>query len=155
MSILWFGLVLFGILSVAFTVYALILLGRCSCLPELSDPGSTFPAEENSVSLNLSPYSSSTFKYKKGRVNTETQTAHGTECVVCLSVFEDEEYVRQLPICRHSFHALCIDKWLYSHSDCPICRRPIHRMDYDDVASASKLAAGSSMDSQLDIRISF
>ncbi|XP_068345392.1 E3 ubiquitin-protein ligase ATL41-like [Pyrus communis] len=44
------------------------------------------------------------------------------ECAVCLSMLEDEEMARLLPNCKHSFHAECIDKWLNSHTTCPICR---------------------------------
>nr|GEU57478.1 photosystem II PsbX [Tanacetum cinerariifolium] len=47
------------------------------------------------------------------------------ECSVCLSVFEEGEEVRKLPRCNHSFHASCIDMWLYSHFDCPLCRAPV------------------------------
>ncbi|MBA0650453.1 hypothetical protein Goklo_017871, partial [Gossypium klotzschianum] len=49
------------------------------------------------------------------------------ECVVCLLGFEDDEVVRQLHRCKHSFHAPCIDMWMYSHSICPICRTPVDR----------------------------
>ncbi|KAJ4845300.1 hypothetical protein Tsubulata_037763, partial [Turnera subulata] len=48
-------------------------------------------------------------------------------CVVCLTCFEDEEYLQQLPGCRHSFHSPCIDMRLYSHSDCPVCRTPVNQ----------------------------
>lgn len=44
------------------------------------------------------------------------------ECAVCLSMLEDQEMARILPNCKHKFHAECIDKWLSSHSTCPICR---------------------------------
>lgn len=43
-------------------------------------------------------------------------------CAVCLSEFEDGEELRTMPECMHSFHAPCIDMWLYSHRSCPICR---------------------------------
>ncbi|KAK2999883.1 hypothetical protein RJ639_023604 [Escallonia herrerae] len=46
----------------------------------------------------------------------------GLECVICLSKFEDSEILRLLPKCRHAFHLNCIDKWLESHSSCPLCR---------------------------------
>ncbi|CAH2080546.1 unnamed protein product [Thlaspi arvense] len=46
----------------------------------------------------------------------------GLECVVCLSTFEQSEVLRLLPKCRHAFHMSCIDKWLQSHSSCPLCR---------------------------------
>nr|KAK3010181.1 hypothetical protein RJ639_010766 [Escallonia herrerae] len=50
---------------------------------------------------------------------------HGLECVICLSVFEDEDVGRKLPKCNHGFHVECIDMWLHSHSTCPICRAPV------------------------------
>lgn len=43
-------------------------------------------------------------------------------CAVCLSDFEEGEILRTLPECMHSYHAPCIDMWLYSHSNCPMCR---------------------------------
>ncbi|XP_057969049.1 RING-H2 finger protein ATL39-like [Malania oleifera] len=49
----------------------------------------------------------------------------GGDCAVCLSPFEDGEEVRRLPRCQHSFHAPCIDMWLYSHPDCPLCRSAV------------------------------
>lgn len=47
---------------------------------------------------------------------------NGLECAVCLSLFEDKEKGRKLPECGHGFHVECIDMWLSSHSNCPICR---------------------------------
>ncbi|RDY06288.1 RING-H2 finger protein ATL2, partial [Mucuna pruriens] len=47
------------------------------------------------------------------------------ECVICLSPFENGEVGRCLPKCGHAFHLNCIDMWLTSHSNCPICRAPI------------------------------
>lgn len=43
-------------------------------------------------------------------------------CSVCLNEFKDGEAVRVLPECLHTFHVPCIDMWLYSHSNCPLCR---------------------------------
>lgn len=45
-------------------------------------------------------------------------------CVVCLSEFEEGEELRTLPHCMHSFHVPCIDMWLNSHMNCPLCRLP-------------------------------
>ena len=42
--------------------------------------------------------------------------------VICLSAFEGGEVGRCLPKCGHGFHVECIDMWLSSHSNCPICR---------------------------------
>ncbi|KAJ4728647.1 putative Ring finger protein [Melia azedarach] len=59
-------------------------------------------------------------KYKKGDGLIE-----GTDCSVCLSEFEEEESLRLLPKCSHAFHVPCIDTWLKSHSNCPLCRANI------------------------------
>ncbi|CAA3008887.1 RING-H2 finger ATL63-like [Olea europaea subsp. europaea] len=57
----------------------------------------------------------------------------GLECVICLSLFENEEVGRRLPKCDHAFHAECIDMWLHSHTTCPICRA---RVVPDNTSSA-------------------
>lgn len=50
---------------------------------------------------------------------------YGVECVVCLSELVQGDRGRVLPTCNHRFHADCIDKWLQSHSTCPICREKV------------------------------
>lgn len=60
-------------------------------------------------------------RYKKG----ESGLIEGTECAVCLSEFCDGEDLRVLPKCRHAFHVPCIDMWLKSHVNCPLCRSNI------------------------------
>ncbi|XP_052188468.1 E3 ubiquitin-protein ligase RING1-like [Diospyros lotus] len=47
------------------------------------------------------------------------------ECSICLKEFEEDEALRLLPKCCHSFHRPCIDTWLRSHHNCPLCRAPI------------------------------
>lgn len=72
------------------------------------------------------------------------------ECAVCLSMLEKEEIARLLPNCKHIFHAECIDKWLSSHSTCPICRTeaeprvlPEPREGPAGLAAAAAAAAGA------------
>uniref|UniRef100_A0A5B7BNP9 RING-type E3 ubiquitin transferase n=1 Tax=Davidia involucrata TaxID=16924 RepID=A0A5B7BNP9_DAVIN len=60
-------------------------------------------------------------KYKKGDGLVE-----GTECAVCLNEFVDDESLRLLPKCSHAFHLPCIDTWLKSHSNCPLCRSNVN-----------------------------
>ena len=49
---------------------------------------------------------------------------------VCLSEFKEGEEVRLLPECLHLYYVTCIDGWLNSHSNCPLCRAdtipPLH-----------------------------
>lgn len=49
-------------------------------------------------------------------------SADQTTCAVCLCDFKDGETVRLLPECLHCFHVPCIDMWLRSHTNCPMCR---------------------------------
>ncbi|GMN37952.1 hypothetical protein TIFTF001_007243 [Ficus carica] len=51
------------------------------------------------------------------------------DCAVCLSEFEDGDCGRTLPKCGHAFHVACIDAWFRSHSNCPLCRAPVHQPD--------------------------
>ncbi|XP_074570444.1 RING-H2 finger protein ATL1-like, partial [Curcuma longa] len=62
-----------------------------------------------------------TFRYRK-----ETDgSAGGGDCAVCLGEFQEEETVRLLPDCFHVFHVDCIDTWLQSNANCPLCRASI------------------------------
>ncbi|XP_045824288.1 RING-H2 finger protein ATL63 [Trifolium pratense] len=63
------------------------------------------------------------------------------ECVICLSGFENGEMGRCLPKCGHGFHVECIDMWLNSHSNCPICRASIVIFEND---SSSNVDGSSS-----------
>lgn len=75
----------------------------------------------NTIGLEQSQIESiQVFKYKRDQGLTE-----GTDCSVCLSEFEDDENLRLLPKCSHAFHVPCIDTWLRSHKNCPLCRAPI------------------------------
>lgn len=60
------------------------------------------------------------FKYRKYEGFVD-----GTECSVCLGEFEQDENLRLLPKCSHAFHIPCIDTWLRSHKNCPLCRAPV------------------------------
>ncbi|KAK4417111.1 E3 ubiquitin-protein ligase RING1 [Sesamum alatum] len=60
------------------------------------------------------------FKYKKDDGLTQE-----TDCSVCLNEFQEDESIRLLPKCSHAFHGPCIDTWLRSHKNCPVCRAPV------------------------------
>ncbi|CAL9031085.1 unnamed protein product [Prunus brigantina] len=63
--------------------------------------------------LNMLPC----FDYMAGEKGTSP-----VDCAICLENFKARERCRQLPNCRHSFHAQCIDSWLLKTPVCPVCR---------------------------------
>ncbi|KAJ6677934.1 RING-H2 FINGER PROTEIN ATL51-RELATED [Salix viminalis] len=77
------------------------------------------------------------FKFKK-----DEGVIDGTECSVCLSEFQEDESLRLLPKCSHAFHIPCIDTWLRSHKNCPLCRAPI--VSDSTGAQASLMASATS-----------
>ncbi|EYU34708.1 hypothetical protein MIMGU_mgv1a018060mg [Erythranthe guttata] len=46
----------------------------------------------------------------------------GSNCAICLDIFDVGEKCRLLPPCEHVFHAECVDLWLLKSPFCPICR---------------------------------
>ncbi|XP_076939706.1 E3 ubiquitin-protein ligase RING1-like [Bidens hawaiensis] len=74
----------------------------------------------NTVGLDQSVIDSiEVFKYRKedGLIDSD--------CPVCLGVFQQGDILRLLPKCSHAFHVECIDMWLRSHINCPLCRAPV------------------------------
>ncbi|KAL2521695.1 E3 ubiquitin-protein ligase [Forsythia ovata] len=95
------------------------------------------------------------FKYEKGQGLIE-----GTDCSVCLNEFQENENLRLLPKCSHAFHIPCIDTWLRSHQNCPVCRAPIvsntNTAQVDSVLTNSNDLGSreeARMDSELDQRV--
>lgn len=59
------------------------------------------------------------------RFKTGEGLVEGTDCSICLTEFQEDETLRLLPKCSHAFHIRCIDSWLSSHTNCPLCRAGI------------------------------
>ncbi|KAL0365466.1 UNVERIFIED_CONTAM: RING-H2 finger protein ATL65 [Sesamum angustifolium] len=77
----------------------------------------------------LSPYGLDESIIKTIPLSVYTRKSGFHDCAVCLLEFEDNDYVRTLPVCSHAFHVDCIDIWLRSHANCPLCRAGIFRQD--------------------------
>ncbi|XP_052183836.1 RING-H2 finger protein ATL52-like [Diospyros lotus] len=132
MDILYYGLAVAGTGAILLAVYNLIIPRWCAAHRRRSlrqgMAGGTLPSMSSRSFVKPRVRLESSFKYKKEGVLGEDEEGFDEcddyECPICLSEFEEGEEVRQLPRCKHSFHALCIDMWLYSHFDCPVCRAP-------------------------------
>ncbi|KAK8934904.1 E3 ubiquitin-protein ligase [Platanthera zijinensis] len=65
-----------------------------------------------------------TYRYRPG-INPSSDGDARDDCPVCLGEFREGDSIRLLPKCAHAFHRSCIDTWLSSHSNCPLCRADI------------------------------
>lgn len=117
----YYGLVVVATATIVLALYNLIIIKWCT---EYSSDGRSTGDHERRPTSTAPRFNKpkkavlSSFKYEK----TEEDDP---ECAVCLSVFEEGEEIKQLPQCNHCFHAPCIDMWLHSHVDCPLCRSPV------------------------------
>ncbi|XP_022975100.1 E3 ubiquitin-protein ligase At1g63170-like [Cucurbita maxima] len=67
------------------------------------------------------------------KCDTDAPTKHflrpeDSECSICLSAYENETELRELP-CNHHFHCNCIDKWLHINATCPLCKFNILKLN--------------------------
>ncbi|KZV55349.1 hypothetical protein F511_24666 [Dorcoceras hygrometricum] len=44
------------------------------------------------------------------------------DCAICLDSFQQGDNCSSLPVCKHLFHAKCVDRWIRKRPNCPICR---------------------------------
>lgn len=99
---------------------------RRAALPSLGLVARANHSAEQPPKMGLDPsviVSLPTFTFRQPDPTAQNeQTLTVPECAVCLSVLKDEEVIRLLPNCKHTFHVECIDKWFALHSTCPVCR---------------------------------
>ncbi|KAF8402879.1 hypothetical protein HHK36_010971 [Tetracentron sinense] len=120
-----FSVVLIGAISatVVLVIYYCIAFGWCRQREIISRPQqSLLPEQDNiarSIDISIRELIPS-YRYTK-EVGLVSSTEDVT-CAVCLCEFKEGDEVRVLPECIHSFHVPCIDMWLRSHSNCPLCR---------------------------------
>ncbi|KAJ3708994.1 hypothetical protein LUZ61_012699 [Rhynchospora tenuis] len=78
------------------------------------------------------------YSRKTGEDSSCASSPRQVICSVCLALLIEGEQVRQLPQCKHIFHAECIATWLPMHMSCPICRSDVDMRKYGQAAEGSK-----------------
>ncbi|XP_057452994.1 RING-H2 finger protein ATL39-like [Lotus japonicus] len=119
------AILILGAFLIALTFFTLTMLGWCCNTNPFSPPPPSF-ADKISGFMSLESHSI-TFMYKEAEAAT-TEGTNQTECVICLTAFQEDESVRKLHSCKHIFHTCCIDKWLGSQTGCPLCRTQIDKV---------------------------
>lgn len=61
-----------------------------------------------------------------GEAGNEREDHH--TCCICLDSYTEVVGIRELP-CSHWFHQTCVDEWLGSHTECPLCKQPIPALE--------------------------
>uniref|UniRef100_A0A7N1A2M4 RING-type E3 ubiquitin transferase n=1 Tax=Kalanchoe fedtschenkoi TaxID=63787 RepID=A0A7N1A2M4_KALFE len=118
-----FVVVLAALLCALICTLGLVSVARCAWLRRLAAN-----QQRQHQQHSPSPAANKGLKKKVIRVlpkhtfSSSTENA-SAECPICLAEFVDGDELRALPLCRHEFHAACIDMWLQSRSSCPSCRR--------------------------------
>nr|KYP34515.1 RING-H2 finger protein ATL1A [Cajanus cajan] len=110
-----------GSASFVITIYHLIIL--CRTQRHVTNQNAQQQRQQQGRSTGgntVVPHLIPAHKYEKKNNGGDVEE-DGT-CAVCLGDFEEGEELRTLPECMHAFHVACIDMWLYSHSNCPVCR---------------------------------
>lgn len=79
-----------------------------------------------------------TFKY--------TKECNEGVCAICLGEFKENDELRVLPECAHHFHVPCIDRWLGSHPNCPLCRADIVPSCPEQAVAMSSTDSASHLD---------
>jgi len=54
-----------------------------------------------------------------------TTADEGSACSICQDNFTSGQAIRKIVQCRHEYHRGCIDTWLQSNVQCPICRHDV------------------------------
>ncbi|XP_047306335.1 RING-H2 finger protein ATL66 [Impatiens glandulifera] len=108
------------IISILFLISLLLLYARWIFKFQAFLPTAASPTHEPPQGLDVAKINSFPVI-----VHRSAGGVKESECCICLGVFEEGEKMKVLPNCRHFFHSECVDKWLFAHSSCPLCRSPL------------------------------
>jgi hypothetical protein len=47
-------------------------------------------------------------------------------CCICQNDMDQTQQLTEIRVCRHHYHRNCLNRWIRSHSSCPMCRAYIY-----------------------------
>jgi hypothetical protein len=56
------------------------------------------------------------------RLPSSSSNSASEMCTICQNTCETGSIVQTIRQCRHTFHPVCIERWLIHHNSCPVCR---------------------------------
>jgi hypothetical protein len=98
---------------------------------------SSLPAYTALASNSLGGLSPDQIKALPGSMVSYMQLGEETECSICLTELQQDDFARQLSGCGHTFHRSCIDLWLLRRADCPLCKQSVLPCDNAGIRGAS------------------
>ena len=57
--------------------------------------------------------------------NESSENENEKTCVICHNAFVNDDIIREINHCNHTFHMRCLDQWLEKSQTCPLCRKNI------------------------------
>ena len=90
-------------------------------------------------------------QFTKGEKCEDQTVLYG--CMVCLTEFQEQDMLKVLPNCSHAFHLDCIDIWLQTNANCPLCRSSISgntHCPFDHIIGPSSSPQDSQLLSNMD-----
>ncbi|KAI4341763.1 hypothetical protein MLD38_026447 [Melastoma candidum] len=88
-----------------------------------------------------------TFQFSSSGQVTYHQCSHG--CMVCLNEFREQDVLKLLPGCGHAFHFDCIDAWLQTNCNCPVCRMSVAGTSAPHLEASLAAPSSSPQDSEI------
>lgn len=84
-------------------------------------PENEYNFNPNANNINENQTGMSQEEIDRLEFQTFGKTSEDSECTICLETLIEGEEIRVLD-CNHTFHKICIDKWLILQRYCPYCR---------------------------------
>ena len=88
-----------------------------SVLGPHTEENETIVISHHNISQNTEIY---TKKYDEDILESDYD-----KCSICLEVITENDVVREIKKCKHSFHVKCVDEWFQNNIKCPNCNQDI------------------------------